>query len=157
MINARSFRKTSAGMAVLLVFAMMVLALAPTESALAARGFKGIARSAHKAATAPLHPNWFFGRSGSRTSVHGSVFIGGPIYTGGAWWYSPPPHYGVPYAYYGDPAGPVQYIEKGDAEATTQAPTAFWYFCPDSQQYYPAVESCASAWQPVAPLPETAN
>ena len=31
------------------------------------------------------------------------------------------------------------------------APAPTWYFCADSQKYYPYVQSCASPWQRVVP------
>ena len=33
-------------------------------------------------------------------------------------------------------------------------PPTVWYYCPDSQSYYPNVQQCASAWQPVSAAPD---
>ncbi len=72
-----------------------------------------------------------FVRGGARVGV----FIGAPLYA--------PFFYPAP-SYYYSPA-PV-YIE--------QAPTpAYWYFCPDSNAYYPYVQECPGGWQPVLPQP----
>ncbi len=38
---------------------------------------------------------------------------------------------------------PVHYIERSDADS----------WCPDSKAYHPTVNTCASAWQKVAPTP----
>lgn len=63
------------------------------------------------------------------------VFIGAPLYA--------PFYYPAPSYYYSPP--PV-YIE--------QAPTpGYWYFCPESNTYYPYVQECAGGWQPVLPQP----
>lgn len=54
-------------------------------------------------------------------------------------YYAPPVFY-PPAAYY--PAPPV-YVE--------QPKPGFWYFCPDSRQYYPSVQECPSGWLMVPP------
>lgn len=46
------------------------------------------------------------------------------------------------------PAFP-QSFQPGQGEAPKQS----WYFCQDSNQYYPHVRSCASAWQEVPAIP----
>ena len=74
------------------------------------------------------------------------VFIGAPVvaYSYYAWprYYYPPP------AYYTPPlvASPPQYVEQ----TPPQSPN-YWYYCRDSQAYYPYVQTCPSPWQPVAP------
>jgi hypothetical protein len=63
------------------------------------------------------------------------VFIGAPLYA--------PLFYPAPSYYY---SPPPTYIE--------QAPTpAYWYFCPESNAYYPYVQECPGGWQPVLPQP----
>lgn len=50
---------------------------------------------------------------------------------------------------------PTTYIEQSPPAAAAPSPTqssgAYWYFCPDSQTYYPYVQQCASQWQQVVP------
>lgn len=85
---------------------------------------------------------------------HGGVrfglFIGAPIvpYYYPRYYY--PPAY---YPYYPQtvvvPSAPV-YVEQS-APAPAQSSTANWYFCRDSQTYYPYVQQCASPWQQVVP------
>ena len=83
---------------------------------------------------------------------HVGLFIGAPLF----------PYYYAPYAYpsyYPSAvvaAQPPVYIEQGATGAYGPAPAqsrqnAYWYFCPDSQTYYPYVQQCASQWQQVAP------
>ena len=52
--------------------------------------------------------------------------------------------------------GTVPYLEptvEKDADGVERAPDHYWYFCPDSDAYYPYVKECASPWHRVAPQP----
>jgi hypothetical protein len=53
-----------------------------------------------------------------------------------------PASYYLPPAFYSPPL-PVTYIE--------QPKQGYWYFCPDSRQYYPGVQECPSGWIMVPP------
>ena len=85
---------------------------------------------------------------GRRGRVHLGVVIGGPL-----WWHAWP-HYP---RYYDERViverqGPTVYVEK-DADGGEREADQYWYFCPDSQTYYPYVKQCASPWHRVAPQP----
>jgi hypothetical protein len=108
------------------------------------------------AVVAPVNDADARGRGGHRHHHHrGSVgvFIGAPLFP---YYYSP---YWYPRYYYPPAvvaAQPPVYIEQGATGAFGPAPaqsqqSAYWYFCPDSQTYYPYVQQCASPWQQVAP------
>lgn len=56
------------------------------------------------------------------------------------------PRYAYPAPVYYAPPAPTVYVEQPPAQA-------YWYFCADSQAYYPYVQSCASGWQRVLPRP----
>jgi len=43
-------------------------------------------------------------------------------------------------------------IEQGGGQATPQGQSNYWYYCADSQAYYPYVKECPGGWQQVAPL-----
>lgn len=82
------------------------------------------------------------------------VFIGAPFVP---YYYSP---YYYPRYYYPPavvaPVQPPVYIEQGAAPAPaaaapTQGQGAYWFYCQDSQTYYPYVQQCASPWQQVMP------
>jgi hypothetical protein len=75
-------------------------------------------------------------------SFHSHVFIGGGIVA--APFFYPPP------VYYPPPAA-VEYVEPSPAPSTPQPGS--WYYCPDSNQYYPYVQQCPTGWQQVAPQP----
>ena len=88
------------------------------------------------------------------------VFIGAPLFP----YYYSPYAYGYPsYGYYPPavvvPAQPPVYIEQGmapgaaapSAAAPAQSQSPYWYYCQDTQTYYPYVQSCASPWQQVLP------
>lgn len=103
------------------------------------------------------------GRYHYRSRVGVGVFVGAPFYPYYyPRYYYPPAYYPGPYAYYPPaavapaPVGPPVYIEQtpqaGTApSASAPGPSASWYYCRDSQAYYPYVQQCASPWQPVAP------
>ena len=85
---------------------------------------------------------------GGRGRVHFGVIVGSPF-----WWYHPWP----PYPAYREQViverrGPTVYVEK-DADGVERASDHYWYFCPDSDTYYPYVKECASPWHRVAPQP----
>jgi hypothetical protein len=100
----------------------------------------------------------------------------GGLYFGLGWpWWGWPGYYpyaygyGYPYAYapyygsYGYPDADPPYAEGGpgpQAYGENQAPAAsappaqaYWYYCRDSQTYYPYVRSCNGPWEPVLPQP----
>ncbi len=99
------------------------------------------------------------------------VFIGAPLLLAPLWWpyYYPPAPVVVrervivrePLVFYderGNPVPPAQpQVQAQQAQPSAQpqagAPAPSWYFCPDTQTYYPYAQTCASAWQRVAPQP----
>ena len=78
--------------------------------------------------------------------------FGVPVYS--PWYYYPPPYYYYPPApvYYSPPA-PTQYVERNDAAPEQAPPPATWYFCRDSNAYYPYVKQCPGGWQRVPAQP----
>lgn len=111
-------------------------------------------------------------RGGWRGGV--GVYFGGPFY-------GPPPpfaySYGYPYAYpyvyspppqviVTQPPQPQVYIEQGSgtvSPAPAPAPSApaasadnaqnYWYYCEQSDSYYPYVKECPAGWKQVTPTP----
>lgn len=93
------------------------------------------------------------------------VFIGAPILLS-PFWYSPGPYYHTPpvvvrervivreplvfYDEYGNPVPPER-PQPQQPQSGAVAPT--WFFCADSQSYYPYVQTCATQWQRVVPQP----
>ena len=78
------------------------------------------------------------------------VFVAAPPVVS---YYYPPPVYSAP-------ASPPVYVERSDTQPAPQsAPQSSpqadnsWYYCRDSQTYYPYVKECASPWQRVSPRP----
>ena len=82
---------------------------------------------------------------------HGGLWIG-PGWGWDPWWWGAPgyPYYPY-YPYYSDPAviqhQPQEYIQR----APQQEQQYYWYFCPDSKNYYPYVKRCPSGWLRVVP------
>jgi hypothetical protein len=87
----------------------------------------------------------------------------GPYFPYSRWGYPYPAYPSFP-AYPAYPAypptvivtrpAPTVYIER-PVEAVEQvaAPAGYWYWCADSQGWYPTVPECRSGWQAVAPRP----
>jgi hypothetical protein len=79
------------------------------------------------------------------------------VWVGGPFWWGPGPYYGYggyPYPYVVE--RPV--IVQAPAEPMVVPPSAAqqantWYYCRDSQMYYPHVSTCASPWQEVPAAP----
>jgi hypothetical protein len=93
---------------------------------------------------------------------HGGVSLGFAI--GSPFWYGPAyPYYRPyyrPYYYYpypvavGAAAAPPVYVEQGQSAPAPAAPAAgYWYYCNESQAYYPYVNQCAGPWERVVPQP----
>ena len=77
-------------------------------------------------------------------------------YPGYAYPYYYPPYYYPPY--YPAPVvlqRPPVYVEQSPQMApSAPAPAAnYWYYCSESNAYYPYVKECAVGWQRVAPQP----
>ena len=89
------------------------------------------------------------------------VIVGGAVVVAAPFWY--PPYYPYPYAYVSPAYGGSAYAEVptySDAPANYDTSgyserNDYWYYCPDSQTYYPYVATCASPWVPVLPEPSS--
>jgi hypothetical protein len=104
--------------------------------------------------------SWAHGRS--RSHITFGLHFGAPLY---GWHYAPRPYYYYPYPgpYYPGPALIVQspppvyvqrYIEQPPPENVTgpQGPVQhYWYYCRESQIYFPYVKECPGGWQRVLP------
>lgn len=92
-------------------------------------------------------------RHGGHWRPRVGVYIGAPIVAAPFWYhgyygpsyhyYSPPPVY-----YYSAPQYTPEYIER-----EAPAPQNWWYYCGQSQAYYPYVKECPGGWRRVAPQP----
>ncbi len=99
-----------------------------------------------------------FARGRGHHHGHGGVrfglFVGAP-----AFGYYPSPYYYPPYSpyYYPQtvvvPTAPPVYVEQGQVPAPAQAQPGYWYYCRESNAYYPYVEQCAGQWERVPPRP----
>lgn len=69
------------------------------------------------------------------------VYFGAPISP----FYYPAPVYYYPQPVIVAPSPPTTYIEREPAPP----PSGYWYWCRDSQAYYPQVQSCPTPWQQV--------
>ena len=88
--------------------------------------------------------------------VHSRVVLGFnfgyPVYA--PWYYAPPAYYYYPPApVYMSPPAPTQYVERSDAVEQAPPPPSMWYFCRESNAYYPYVKQCPGGWQRVPAQP----
>ena len=69
-------------------------------------------------------------------------------------YYGYPYGYGYPYPYaYPSPyANPYPYANT-QPQVYAQPQQEYWYYCKDSQSYYPYVTTCPGGWMTVAPTP----
>ena len=80
-------------------------------------------------------------------SAHGGPRVGIDFWVGGPFWW--PPVY-----YYPRPYPPVVVEEQAPLVVQPNAPQPYlWYYCRESQMYYPYVKECPAGWQPVTPTP----
>jgi hypothetical protein len=84
---------------------------------------------------------------------HGRVVLGFnfgfPLYA--PWYYYPPPaYYYPPSPVYLSPPAPTQYVERSD---TAPESPGTWYFCRESNAYYPYVKQCPGGWTRVPAQP----
>ena len=66
------------------------------------------------------------------------------------------PRYYPPAVLLPAPSSSPVYIEQSDGvesapSSPAQASAAYWYFCRDTQTYYPYVQQCATPWERVVP------
>lgn len=78
------------------------------------------------------------------------VFLGAPVFI--RWYGAPAPYYYYPPVVAVQPSPPV-YIEQSPGPAAPAQQPAYWYFCPESNAYYPYVTDCPSGWEQVVPQP----
>jgi hypothetical protein len=79
---------------------------------------------------------------------HGSVGV--YIGPGPYWWGAP--YY--PYSYYYPPAVvPAPAYMAPSPGVRLPAPQSYWYFCRESNTYYPYVSDCPGGWERVAQQP----
>jgi hypothetical protein len=71
----------------------------------------------------------------------------------GPWWWAPPAYYYPPGYYYPPVVAAPDPVYSASSTAQMPAPAAYWYFCPQSNTYYPYVSECPGGWQQVTPTP----
>lgn len=108
---------------------------------------------------------------------HGRSHFDIGVYFGPGFGYSYRPYYGgYPYRfdyytdYYGYPSVPYYaypstvlsvprpvYIEREPDRRFSERSSGYWYYCSNPSGYYPYVESCRDAWQPVPAQPSSSR
>lgn len=81
---------------------------------------------------------------------HGGARIGVGVVFGAPLWYPAPVYYPYYRPYYSAPAPAPVYIER-DRDVAESSP--YWYYCRESDAYYPYVKQCPGPWQHVPAQP----
>jgi hypothetical protein len=106
---------------------------------------------------------------GGHGGWHGGGFHGGGFHGGGAHWgyglglglgYGPGYYgYGMPYYPYPYPpviaatSSPPVYVQQEVVPPASETQVNYWYFCKNTNSYYPYVKECSSGWEQVSPRP----
>ena len=101
------------------------------------------------------HGGWSHGGYHGSHSNFG-FYVGLPLFWPRVDYYRPYYSYPYPYSY---PATqviverqPQVYVQREvTTAAAAPASSDFWYYCPDSQTYYPYAQTCPSPWLQVVP------
>jgi hypothetical protein len=99
-----------------------------------------------------------YSNHGGHHGGHGGGHLGIGIYLGPGWWgpgWRAPFPYAPYYPYYPYYPAPI-IVQQPSAEIyVQQAPQAeeayYWYYCRESQGYYPDVDRCPGGWLKVVP------
>lgn len=67
----------------------------------------------------------------------------------GTWYFYPQPVYPYPDPY----IPPVVVAPQPPVQSVAPPPPQYWYFCAESNTYYPYVETCPGGWETVVPTP----
>ncbi len=76
--------------------------------------------------------------------------FGVPLGWSAPYYYYPPPVYYYPPAYV-QPSPPPVYVERSD---TVPEGPGTWFYCRESNNYYPYVKQCPGGWQRVPAQPQ---
>lgn len=98
------------------------------------------------------HGNNWHGSHGwhsSRPRTSFSLSIGVPAYWPRSYHSTVPYWYTRPTVVVQQPA--VTYVQREAPPPQPAQPAGYWYYCPDSQSYYPYAQTCPSDWLQVVP------
>lgn len=169
-MSSRSIMSSNPGRAAIAASLLAAAALAMPAPAMADRGGHRGHGYGHG------HGGGYHWSGGPRIGV----YVPAPVYRPHYYvpprvYYAPPPVYHAPRLFHPAPLvyvppvvhssrsyAPPVYVERNDLGAAHPAPapvadTAFWFFCADSNTYYPYVTQCATPWERVVPTPPSAG
>ncbi len=104
------------------------------------------------------------GHSGGHSHGHSHSHWSLGLSFGAPFWYGPAYYpyyypYPYPYPYYYPPAvvvtpEPRVYVERDDRPSDSGQSSPWWYYCRESDMYYPYVKECAGQWERVPAQPQ---
>ena len=97
-------------------------------------------------------------RGGHRHHHHSHSGLSLGFVFGAPLWY-PAPAYSYPYPYAYPPAvvvnpAPRVYVEREDLAIARESSTGYWYYCRESNLYYPYAKECSAPWERVPAQPQ---
>jgi hypothetical protein len=114
------------------------------------RALRGIVIVALALCAAAVSAPAFADRWHGHSRVHFGLYFGAPLYWP-AYPYYPAPYYYPPTVVV--PQSPPVYVEQGQQSGQAPAEHGWWYFCRESNAYYPYVKHCPGGWERVDPQP----
>lgn len=175
-MSSRSVMSSSTGRAAIAASLLAAAALAMPAPAMADRG----GHRGHGYGYGYGHVHGHGGGHHWNGGPRIGVYVPAPVYRPHHYapprvYYAPPPVYHAPRVIHSAPLvyvppvvysarsyPPPVYVERNDLAAIPPAPapvadTASWFFCADSNTYYPYVTQCATPWERVVPTPPSAG
>ena len=135
-----------------LALSLLAGGMAFAERSPGSRGYKGSHYSGHKSYYGGGHRHSYY-RSGVDVVIGGSFWV--PPWYYPPYYYSQPsyaPYYTYSYAPIAEvPSEPPVYIERSRPDSS--ALPNVWFYCPESETYYPYVKECTGGWQTVPAKP----
>jgi len=101
-----------------------------------------------------LHADSAYARGSGHRGHGGHVGIG--LWLGPGWWpgwWAPRYYPSYYYPYYQDPPIVIEQPEVYVQPVPQETQPGYWYFCKESQAYYPYVKQCPGGWMKVVPTP----
>jgi hypothetical protein len=140
---AMGTRRKWVGTLVILVVLLLISAV-PGHTDRGGHGYRGHGYRGHGFRSHGFRGPHRFG--GPRVFIRPSIVVPFGAYWGPRW--EPYPYPPVVIA-----PSPRVYVQPLPPVAAVPPPSSYWYYCDESQAYYPYIQQCPGGWTPVIPTP----